>query len=158
MFISCSSFSSRSYYLKLYTEGYNPTHAYSFQIELTTIQLIFVKDPSVYCINTQPRHRRVHYYVGYVFQCESWLLSVTPKYTKSTHRHVWKSGDCSIFRHPYVPTSLCSDTPLFRHPFVPTPLCSDIPMFRHRYVQTPLCSDNSTYIPTPLDWLFIVNW
>ena len=43
-------------------------------------------------------------------------------------------GDCSMFRHPYVPTPLCSDTPMFRHPYVPTPLLSDC----------------STYVPTPL--------
>ena len=53
----------------------------------------------------------------------------------------------------YLPTSLCSNTPIFRHPYVPTPLCtdnstyiptplcSDTPMFRHPYVPTPLCSD-----------------
>lgn len=30
-----------------------------------------------------------------------------------------------MFRHQYVPTTLCSDTPMFRQPYVPTTLCSD---------------------------------
>ena len=53
-----------------------------------------------------------------------------------------------MFRHPYVPTPLYSDTPMFRHPnvpktepifrhpYVPRPLYFDTPMFRHPYVLT----------------------
>ena len=61
--------------------------------------------------------------------------------------HGW-IGDCSMFRHTYVPTPLCSDIPMFRHPYVPTTQ----PIFRHPYVPTSLCFDTliirHTYVPT----------
>ena len=47
-------------------------------------------------------------------------------------------SDCSIFRHPYVPTPLCSDTPMFWQ----LNLYSDTPINRHPYVSKPIYSDN----------------
>lgn len=42
------------------------------------------------------------------------------------------------FRHPNIPTPLCSNFPWFGLTYVSTPLCSNFP---HPYVSTPLCSD-----------------
>ena len=61
-----------------------------------------------------------------------WLI------TTPTHAGACITGCTPIFRHPYVPTPLCSDNSAY----IPTPLCSDSPIFRHPYIPTPLCSDN----------------